>query len=138
MAISENPHFIELQAVSSSFISVTVLPSVVLFSPQHAAARMEVMLAIVHRAGRLPVTLVRQTTSDFAQLAWHCADGIVEQVGISHHHPDAATVWGEISGPGLLVAEFKDTFSSEESLLDMMPVGHWILDSEGSSGWTSS
>lgn len=117
---------------------VQLLSCVVLKSQSGEHDAIEVVLAIPHRKGRLPVKLM---ASDFAEQrapAWRCSDGALEQIAVAQEHSDIPKLWEQILGNGLLVSEFKesiDSNSSENPHLDLFPVGHWILDKQGSTGW---
>lgn len=120
---------------------VQLLSCVIFKSASGENSAVEVVLAIPHRQGRLPVKLM---ASDFAEQrapAWRCSDGALEQIAVAQDHPDISKLWEQISGDGLLVSEFResreftDSSSSENPHLELFPVGHWILDQQGSAGW---
>lgn len=111
---------------------VQILPCVVFQTPISKSDRVETMLALAHRNGRLPVSLFDQHTN--FSLTWQCSDGLIEQIAIAPEHPDTKILWKEIRDQGLLVSEYSDADTIESSLSDMTPVVCWILKTQGSSG----
>lgn len=88
----------------------------------------ELMLCIAPRDGRHPVQKVENAQT----LTWACADGRLESAGIAPEHPDHVDVLREITGDGLLIAEFADRSDvvTREQVLAGVADRYWVLSSD--------
>jgi hypothetical protein len=123
------------QAIDNVHEAVHPLPCVLLRVPDESSDADLLMACIPHRKDRLPVERDAR-----AGLRWRCADGRLEELAIGRDSPDWVAVWNEIEGQGLLVCEMPDGLNSRPAHLDpgpsvFQPVGHWVLNKGGSSGW---